>query len=153
MKLTVGVDPGVTGALAFLDPDGEIVHMEDMPPVTDAALGAAVAALLRDLAPDVVAVAWVESQVGMPGQSSATTARFHRDYGAVLGAFGALGVRVELVAPAKWKKAAGLSRDKGLSLSAAVRRWPAHAGLFKLKKHDGRAEAALIALHGQGQAS
>jgi hypothetical protein len=49
------------------------------------------------------------------------------------------------VAPSTWKRHLGLSKDKGASRQRAVELWPDRADLFKLAKHDGRAEAALIA--------
>jgi hypothetical protein len=39
-----------------------------------------------------------------------------------------------------------LSKDKELSRAMAIKTWPSMAEFFKLKKHDGRAEAALMAL-------
>ena len=35
MNLIAGIDPGKTGAIALLDPDGEIIHLEDMPDHSD----------------------------------------------------------------------------------------------------------------------
>ena len=43
---------------------------------------------------------------------------------------------------------AGEGRGKGCREVKAIARWPANADLFKLVKHDGRAEAALIAAAG-----
>jgi crossover junction endodeoxyribonuclease RuvC len=42
----------------------------------------------------------------------------------------------------------GLDGAKDAARSEAIRRWPSHAALFRLSKHDGRAEAALIAIAG-----
>jgi crossover junction endodeoxyribonuclease RuvC len=52
------------------------------------------------------------------------------------------------VAPAIWKKHFGLSTDKDASRALAGQTFPDQADLWKLKKQDGRAEAALIALYG-----
>lgn len=151
LELTLGVDPGKTGALALLRPDGTIHDLIDMPDATGAALGALVRSHLEDHQPHRIAVAWVEYQTGMPGQSSSSTAKFHRDYGAVLGALGALGIPVHEVTPGVWKKAQRCTKDKNLSRQRAVELWPGDAGRFARAKDDGRAEAALVAKHGQEQ--
>jgi hypothetical protein len=49
-----------------------------------------------------------------------------------------------MVDPAVWKLSYGLSRDKNKSIEAANRIFPG-TNYFKLLKHDGRAEAALLA--------
>lgn len=47
-----------------------------------------------------------------------------------------------------WKKAAGVGADKATSLARATMRWPDLSDLWRRKKDDGRAEAALIGWHG-----
>lgn len=150
MKLTLGIDPGKKGALAFLDETGRLLHIEDMPPHTGAGLGDAIRALLADLEPDEVVVAWVEQTQAFPGQGRTSAHDYGRDAGAILGALGALGVPVELVHPSTWKKAAGLNREKATSIDVAARLWPG-TDWFRRKKDDGRAEAALLARYGQEQ--
>lgn len=145
--LTLGVDPGRQGALAFLDEDGGIVHIEDMPDHQDSALGTQIAMLLADLEPDTVGLAIVEMQTIRPGQAGAS--KMMTNYGSLLGALGALRVPVVTVTPSAWKVAAGLrGKDKGASRSLATTLWPAEAERFRRAKDDGRAEAALIARHG-----
>lgn len=150
MKLTMGVDPGKTGALAFLDESGRLVHVEDMPQVTGAALGSQVRLLLADLAPVEITVAWVEQVHSMPKQGVRSVWTFAEGYGAVLGALGALGIRVEHATTGKWKPAMRVTADKNTSRQRAIERWPESADLFRRVKDADRAEAALIALYGQG---
>lgn len=52
----------------------------------------------------------------------------------------------ETVSPAEWKKALGVPADKDAAREAASRLLPGHGHLWKLKKDDGLAEAALMAL-------
>lgn len=150
MNLLLGVDPGKTGALAFIDADDPsvLVDVVDMPDATGAALGALVRNLLADLAPHDVAAAWVEKVGAMPRQGIASTWRFAEGYGAVLGALGALEVPVHHVTPTKWKKAQRVTAEKASSRQRAVELWPNDAARFARVKDDGRAEAALIARHG-----
>ena len=156
-RLILGVDPGKTGALALLDADypGRLLVVEDMPAATGAPLGRLVADLLADVRPDEVVAAWVEDVHAMPKQGVRSVWTFAEGHGAVLGALGAMAIPVHLVAPSAWKKAAGLGRDKGASRQRAMELWPSMATSFARVKDDGRAEAALIALHGwrQGQGS
>jgi hypothetical protein len=53
------------------------------------------------------------------------------------------------VPPATWKKAMRLKGGKDESREAAMRLWPASAGLFARVKDNDRAEAALIAEWGR----
>jgi crossover junction endodeoxyribonuclease RuvC len=62
----------------------------------------------------------------------------------------AAGLPCQFLTPPYWKRAVGLppGRNKDASRAEAIRRWPGQADLFKLKKSDGLAEAALIAVAG-----
>lgn len=141
--LTVGVDPGITGAIALVTPDGELADVFDMPVVA----GQVCPQLLGTLE------CWDNGQYGtvvieavhaMPGQGVSSMHKFGRSVGIVEGVFWRR--PVEYVSPAKWKKALGLSKDKGASRRRAIELWPGHADKFARAKDDGRAEAALIAL-------
>jgi hypothetical protein len=94
-------------------------------------------------------VVFVEQPFAMPNQSSSSTGAQFAAYGAILGALGALGLEVHIVTPAAWKRAVGVTADKRSSLDLARTLWPSDADRwFRLAKHDGRAEAALIAVYG-----
>jgi crossover junction endodeoxyribonuclease RuvC len=99
--------------------------------------------------PDLVIVEKVNS---MPGQGVASTFKFGQSYGALLGVFGALKLRIVHVTPAKWKRSMGLSSDKEMARAMAIDTWPSSCNLFKRKKDHGRAEACLLALWGQENA-
>lgn len=149
--LILGIDPGKTGALALLDASVVgcgIVDVVDMPDATGAALGAQIAALVAAWSPHTIGAAWVELQVGRPGQSSSAMFTFGTNYGAILGALGALHVPVHHVTPAHWKRTQRVTKDKASSRQRFAELWPDRAGLVARAKDDGRAEAALIARHG-----
>jgi crossover junction endodeoxyribonuclease RuvC len=141
-----GLDPGATGALALLDPDGQLVAVHDLPYLDGTVSAPLLAALLRDVEP--ISTAWVERAQAMPRQGIASTFRYGMGFGCLLGVLGALHIPVETVRPAEWKRAAGLSSDKAASRRRACELWPAHAERFARVKDDGRAEAALIGRHG-----
>ena len=152
-ELILGIDPGKSGALALLHPDGWLVDVVDMPSVTGAALGAQVADLLADFSPDTVGVAWVEKVHSMPKQGVASVWTFAEGYGSLLGALGALRVPVHHVTPQAWKKAEGVTADKSTSRQRACELWPTESHRFARVKDDGRAEACLIARYGLGVGS
>lgn len=145
----LGVDPGAEGALALLQ-DGRLTDVHDMPVLrvrrgkTDKAEidGYALADLMRALDPDFVAI---EQVGGLPGQSAPAAFTFGDSAGAPKYVAYTLGLRVERVAPAVWKRALNLKGGKDDSRAMAMRFWPSHAAEFRRVKDDGRAEAALIA--------
>ncbi len=150
MIAVIGIDPGATGGVALLDTEGRLVAVDDMPYLDGSVSAPLLADLLRDHQlrfPD--AVAWVEKAQSMPRQGVASTFKYGTGFGVILGVLGALQIRTHQVRPAQWKQTAGLSSDKTASRRRAIELWPMQAGHFARKKDDGRAEAALIAHHGQ----
>lgn len=142
--VTAGVDPGASGAIAFLDAGGRLLAVHDMPYLD----GHVSAALLTEILDRALKEAWVERAQSMPGQGVSSSFKYGVGYGVILGVLGALHTPVQTVHPGVWKRAAGLSKDKGASRRHAIELWPDHAASFKRVKDDGRAEAALIARYG-----
>lgn len=151
MTLVIGIDPGLTGAIAAVD--GEtLCWVEDMP-VANGAIAVALLTKLYsveeygpwDLCLDTpVAIEHVHS---MPGQGVSSTFKFGMSYGVMLGFFGRHH-RITHVAPTEWKSTFRLNgKDKDAARALAIELWPAQAELFRRKKDIGRADAALIALH------
>lgn len=142
----LGVDPGATGALAWLHPDGHLETVEDMPANDGIVSGALIAHHLDTHGHPTVA--WIENVHSMPRQGVASSFKFGRALGTVEGALAALGIPIRHVTPTAWKKAARLPASKDAARRRAIELWPTHAHLFARAKDDGRAEAALIARHG-----
>jgi hypothetical protein len=140
----LGVDPGISGAVAFYFPIApDRVAVEDLP-VVDGFIDAANFALrLEQLRPDV---AIIERVGAMPKQGVSSTFKFGASYGAIGGVIAALKIPTHFVSPTKWKKHFALGSDKEESRSLAIRLFPACAAQFALKRHHNRAEAALLAL-------
>jgi crossover junction endodeoxyribonuclease RuvC len=143
----IGIDPGVSGAIAILAPDG--VTFADMPILEVKKKStldyAGLACILRPLA-DGGAIAAVELVGAMPGQGVSSMFKFGQCYGAVLATLAALQIPYELVTPPVWKRAYRLvGCEKDESRAAALRLFPQCAGDLKLKKHHGRADALLLA--------
>lgn len=138
----LGIDPGLSGAFCCLAPDGSIQGIGDLPVAGKSIDAANFALVVRSLEPKRAIVEMVSA---MPGQGVTSMFRFGQAVGAVQGVLGALAVPVFWVTPGKWKRALGVTADKETARLRAIETWPESAKNFALKKHHGRAEAALIA--------
>lgn len=147
--LTLGIDPGISGALALLDADGQAHLVADLPVIRDGRLswidGAALQSMLLDAIQGRPCRAVVERVSAMPRQGVASSFAFGVGLGSILGTLQTLRLPIELVTPAAWKLAMGLGRDKRASLDEARLLFP--TAELSLAKHDGRAEALLIAFY------
>ena len=145
--LILGVDPGLTGALALLTSDGEIELLADLPVIRDRSLawidGGELQSMLLNALQGRPCRAIVERVSAMPRQGVASSFAFGVGFGSILSVLQTLQLPLELVTPAVWKRALGLSSDKRASLDKARLLFPASD--LRLAKHDGRAEALLIA--------
>lgn len=151
MSIILGIDPGLTGAIAVINPDGNI-ELHDCPILT---IGkkhkynpVAMATLLRQYQESQqVLLVGIEKVHSMPGQGVASTFCFGEGFGMWLGILAALGIRHELITPQAWKKSLmdGQVKDKDASRLVALRLFPEAGSQLQLKKHHGRADALLIA--------
>lgn len=147
MTVYMGCDPGVSGAIAILAPDG--VTFADMPILEikkkQTLDYAGLACILRPFARGG-AFAAVELVGAMPGQGVSSMFKFGQVYGAALATLATLEIPYELVTPPVWKRAFRLvGCEKDESRAAALRLFPQCANDLKLKKHHGRADALLLA--------
>jgi crossover junction endodeoxyribonuclease RuvC len=143
--VVMGADPGLTGGLAFLDLEGKLVAVYDMPTVEREIGWKAIELLLTTQ--HSLRHAYVEHVTG--GQQRPNGAfNFGMGFGVLKTVISMCNVPMTLVHPAKWKKAMGLSGDKANSRAKAMMQWPNMAQNFQRVKDDGRAEAALVALYG-----
>lgn len=151
--MIVGIDPGATGAIAWLSDSGFLVEVRDLPVGKEYGrtrlMSAVLAAMLRE-AGRMPIHAFVE-QVG-PGPEGGRAALFSfgRNFGQIEGVLSGCGVPMTLLTPQRWKRALRLPADKGEARFRAAQLWPGLAGAFARVKDDGRAEAALIGLYGSG---
>lgn len=145
--ILAGIDPGATGALAILD--GSNVTILDVPKVGNEPDEVAWAAQWSIHLPFVDHI-FIEQVGAMPGQGVTSMFNFGTRYGFVKALAYAAGVSVSFVRPNVWKPAVGIPKgaDKGASRLRASQLFPAHVDLWKLAKHDGRAESLLIAYFG-----
>ena len=151
MTPVIGIDPGLGGALALLT--GEALEVVDMPTIQDGTKRrvdhAQLALILDGWATHQGLRCVIERVASMPGNGHAGAFTFGRAAGVVIGAVAAHFIPIVEVAPTVWKRVMKTPTDKDGARLRASELLPRHAALWTLKKHDGRAEAALIALYGQ----
>lgn len=154
----LAIDPGKSGALAFLNGVAEVIAVYDMPVIGSGkgaeVSGAQLADLIRLHRPRHAII----EQVGaMPGQGVSSMFRFGESYGVAKGVVAGCGVSFSLVTPAKWMREMSLSgKDKETHRQEAIRLFPSNCDILKRKKDHGRAEAILLAvwwLKREGQVS
>ena len=148
--LTVGIDPGLTGAVAFLR-NGEYYSLFDIPTTLkgtgsvkqEVEPGGLKRMFLERLeGREDVAIA-LERVSAMPGQGSSSVFSFGDTYGCCRSVASLTGYPLYLVTPTTWKKHFGLGRDKEESRALATRLFP--GAELHLKKHADRSEALLMA--------
>lgn len=152
MTCVLGIDCGVTGAIALLGEEGGLIEVHDMPivdkTVSPLLLGDSLDGLVACYGIPTLAV--VERLHAMPPPVG-SKANFSKgfSYGVVLGALAAINCPVELPTPAAWKREMGVSSDKDAARAHALNAWPDKSALFARKKDADRAEAALLAEYGR----
>ena len=148
--ITVGIDPGLTGAVAFLR-NGEYYSLFDIPTTLKGS-----GSVKQEVEPgglkrmflerlegrEDVAIA-LERVSAIPGQGSSSVFSFGDTYGCCRSVASLTGYPLHLVTPTTWKKHFGLGRDKEESRALASRLFP--GAELHLKKHADRAEALLMA--------
>ena len=143
--IVVGIDPGITGGLACIR-HGILDDVQAMPVYSGRADGLGIDELLTEWEPDAV---YVEDTQPTPRNGSIASFSLGLNTGIVVGAVTANRFRLVRVRPQAWKKKMGLiGKDKTASRGLARELFPQYAERFKLVKHDGLAEAALIARYG-----
>jgi len=164
--ITIGVDPGLTGAVAVLRNGVELLSLFDMPVMQSGAGGSRVQKIVDGKAlhellsgccfyltfeynkePTAEPVyALVERTTAMPGQGVSSMYSMGHSRGVVEGVLGAFPqVETFLVPAAVWKRNMGYSANKE-PIRAEMRQVFPSAQLH-LKKHADRAEALAMALY------
>lgn len=155
-QLVIGIDVGLSGALAAINADG-LVGVSEMPTMAKGAgtgrvkrevNAAALAGILKGLCDgqrDEVLIV-IERVASMPGQGVASMLSLGDSLGCVRGVVAALGLSLAWVTARQWKRHYGLGADKELARARAIELCP-RVNLSRKKDH-GLAEAILIARFG-----
>lgn len=144
----MGIDPGLSGAIAFYWPDEpQMITVSDMPVVAGFVDCARLGDLVRQMAPSFAVIEHAQAmrKEGKP-QGTSSGFNYGAAYGCIFGMLGALKIPHEKpILPIFWKRHFRLLKsDKEASRAVAIRLWP-KSDRFSRKKDHGRAEAALIA--------
>jgi crossover junction endodeoxyribonuclease RuvC len=153
IKYRIGVDPGLSGAVVVISPTE--LKIFDMPTMTVERNGKSkrqvsaseLAQIFSNYNSNDCHV-YVEKVSAMAGQGVTSVFSFGRSFGMIEGILAAFRLPVTYVAPATWVKAVGRGQGKDASRARAMELFPENQADFKLKKFDGRADAALIAYWG-----
>jgi hypothetical protein len=137
----LGVDPGMTGAVAVIWESGGI-DVRDFETL-DALV------LVRDVEIQN-SIAFVEKVHLMKGQGISSGGKFMKATGRVIGWIEALGIPYEEITPQKWQKivfdsGTRTGDNKADSLAMARKLFPSMIDRLKRKKDHNRADALLIA--------
>lgn len=152
-RLTFGVDPGLTGAVATLI-NGEPGPVLDMPTVEVDGWGEvdarAVVVFIREQRaahPGAYVSACIEKVGARPGDGGTSAFRFGQTAGKLQAILEVLGIPATRVVPAQWKRSFSLlKQDKDAARLLAIARFPSAQKTLSRKKDNGRADALLIAL-------
>jgi len=143
--MILAIDPGNTGAIAELTPDGALHAIHDMPVVDGYVNAPLLDNIVGDLGIDSIDRVVLEQARSMPKQGVASTFKFGCGYGVVLGVCAR--TPITIVTASEWKKAMRLAgHDKDAARQRAIAEWPHRAEWFARKKDHNRAEAALLGL-------
>ena len=151
--MDIGIDPGLSGAVAVLGTDGVLLALHDVPVLTLSTRSGSrteyelpgMAALLRTYTAPGAHVL-IEASQAMPGQGVASTWTTGYGYGAWVGLLAALQIAYTIIRPASWKRALGLGKDKEAARLRAMQLYP--KADLRHKRDHGRAEALLLVWYG-----
>lgn len=167
MSLTViGIDPGITGAIAVWD--GRTLEVHKMP-VVNLKIGkknrnSVSPQMLAELLDRIIdgehikghdeLHVFIEKVHMMPKMGGAAAFSFGTGYGVLLGAIAMAGLSYTAVPFQTWCKAltgSNKSKGKDAGRELAANLYPKYRDLFAAKNADGIADAALIAMYGRRQ--
>jgi hypothetical protein len=142
----VGIDPGVTGAIAMHDA-GVLTDVRDMYSADSRTDGAALYEVLDSYGSDVTV--YLENTQAMPKNGSIASYSLGLNTGIVVGVVQSLALPLVRVRPAAWKQKMGVTRMDKNAIRGIVREiYPQWANLFDRVKDHNRAEAVLISRYG-----
>jgi len=149
----IGIDPGISGAVAVFDLNNKALAIHDMPVVElksgstkkKSVSEAMLASILKNIDAEH---AFIEHVSARPGQGVTSMFNFGVGYGVIRGVLAASNIPFTTVAPVKWQRDLALKQGKDANRAKAAELFPEFAGYFTRSKDDGRADASLLAWWG-----
>jgi crossover junction endodeoxyribonuclease RuvC len=149
LKCYIGIDPGLSGAIAIISGDKYEVH--DIPimqkgagTVKNEINAKGMADILRKHV-NYPPTAAIERVNAMPGQGVSSVFSLGDSFGACRSVIACQGYPYVYITPTEWKKHYKLTSDKEEARALAIKMFP--DAELHLKKHIDRAEALLIAAY------
>jgi crossover junction endodeoxyribonuclease RuvC len=149
MTRYLGIDPGLSGALAIVEPINGVpvlIDAIDMPSTgTGAKARVDIIAAAQWIAKHAPSTAYVERAQAYPGQGASSGFSYGRAVGAIEAVVALCSIPLILVEASAWKKQLRLpGKDKEAARQKALQLFPAQHVLLARKRDHGRAEAALL---------
>lgn len=156
MTVTVGIDPGIDGAIAAVQDGTRLLYLCDMPTITEnrggkdkrSVNGAAVATAIGDIiaaCPHEDIHVCIEHVSSSPQMGVTSAFSFGHSFGIMEGVVQAKRLPLHRVRPALWKKAMKYTSDKETIRADMIRMFP--GAELHLKRHADRAEAIALAIY------
>tara|TARA_B100000886_G_scaffold236133_1_gene165343 strand:+ start:673 stop:1167 length:495 start_codon:yes stop_codon:yes gene_type:complete len=152
--LIIGIDPGLSGSICFLQ-DGKILDVIEMPimiegkknkkQVNGSQIYNEICKIINNIQKQDIRVV-IEQVSAMPGQGVTSMFNFGQSFGILKGISSAMQLPVYFVRPAKWKKYFNLiNSEKDASRTRAIEIFPYFSSQLSKKKDSNKADAILIA--------
>ena len=152
--LIIGIDPGISGSICFLD-NGKILDVIEMPTMTDGKKNKKqvngsqvyneISKRIEQFEKNQIRVV-IEHVSAMPGQGVTSMFNFGQSFGILKGICTAMQLPMYFVRPAKWKKYFNLlNSEKDASRTRAIEIFPYFSSQLSRKKDSNKADAILIA--------
>jgi len=155
MTVIAGIDPGNSGAIAFLDTAKATLKIYDMPTfefeTTKKRVTIDPYAIVAFMQQYKLGHVYMEEVFSSPQMGVVSAFNFGEGKGMIKGVVAALGVPITQIKPARWKKEMKVPADKRAAVQRASQLFPGAAPIFKGPRggvFDGRAEATLLSLFG-----
>ena len=152
--LIIGIDPGISGSICFLD-NGKIIDVIEMPVMTDGKKNKKqvngsqvyneISKRIKQFEKNQIRVV-IEHVSAMPGQGVTSMFNFGQSFGILKGICTAMQLPMYFVRPTKWKKYFNLlNSEKDASRTRAIEIFPYFSSQLSRKKDSNKADAILIA--------
>ena len=152
--LIIGIDPGISGSICFLE-DGIIKDVLEMPTMTEgkknkkqvngSQIFNEISFRIKTYEKKNIKVV-IEQVSAMPGQGVTSMFNFGQSFGILKGICSAMQLPIYFVRPAKWKKYFNLiNSEKDASRTKAIEIFPYFSSNLSKKKDSNKADEILLA--------
>ena len=152
--LIIGIDPGISGSICFLE-NGKIIDVVEMPTMAEgkknkrqvngSQIYNEISQRINKIQNQDIRII-IEQVSAMPGQGVTSMFNFGQSFGILKGVCSAMQLPMYFVRPAKWKKYFNLiNSEKDASRTRAIEIFPNFSSQLSRKKDSNKADAILIA--------